>query len=92
VSKKRKLLEKVLSGSKNIRFDDFVTLLESFGFIMARISGSHHIFKHSKVQKSFPIQPQSNGQAKPYQIKQFLDLVEENDLKFEDDNSKENGS
>lgn len=91
MSKKRKLLEKVLSGSKNIRFDDFVTLLECFGFAMARISGSHHIFKHSKVQKSFPVQPQNNGQAKPYQIKQFLDLVEEHDLKFEDDN-KENGS
>jgi hypothetical protein len=31
MSKKRKLLEKVISGSKNLQFDDLVTLVEAFG-------------------------------------------------------------
>ena len=41
MSKKRKLLEKVLSGSKNLQFDDLVTLVEAFGFSLSRINGSH---------------------------------------------------
>jgi DNA-binding phage protein len=28
----RKILQKALSGSKNIRFNDMVSLLEAFGF------------------------------------------------------------
>ena len=47
--KKRKILEKLLSGSKNIRFDEMVTLLEAFGFSLARINGSHHIFNHPEL-------------------------------------------
>ena len=42
---KHKLLKKVLSGSKNIRFGDFVTLVEAFGFQLVRVRGGHHIFE-----------------------------------------------
>jgi hypothetical protein len=30
--KKRKILEKILAGSKNIRFNEMTTLVEAFGF------------------------------------------------------------
>jgi hypothetical protein len=33
MTKKGKLLEKVLAGSKNIQFDELVTLVEAFGWI-----------------------------------------------------------
>ena len=72
---KRKLLQKALAGSKNIRFDDFVTLVEAFGFALSRTSGSHQIFQHANVDELLNLQ-NSNGKAKPYQIKQFLELVE----------------
>ena len=49
MSKKRKLLEKVLYGSRNIQFDDLVTLVEAFGFSLSRINGSHHIFTHPNI-------------------------------------------
>ncbi|WP_254447035.1 type II toxin-antitoxin system HicA family toxin [Dolichospermum sp. UHCC 0259] len=49
MSKKRKLLEKVLSGSRNIQFDDLVTLVEAFGFSLSRINSSHHIFTHPTI-------------------------------------------
>jgi predicted RNA binding protein YcfA (HicA-like mRNA interferase family) len=49
MSKKRKLLEKVLSGSRNIQFDDLVTLVEAFGFSLSRINGSHHIFTYPTI-------------------------------------------
>lgn len=35
------------------------------------------------------LQPTQNGQAKPYQIRQFLKLVEEYDLHLHDDDSIE---
>ena len=82
--KNRKLLQKILSRSnKNVKFTDFVQLVEAFGFHLSRIKGSHHIFTHPEVNELVNLQ-EVNGQAKPYQIKQFLELVEEYDLKLEE--------
>ena len=81
---KRKLLEKALAGSKNIRFDDFVKLVEAFGFRQARTSGSHHIFECPDIPELVNIQ-NVKGKAKPYQIKQLLQLVEAHDLKLGDE-------
>jgi predicted RNA binding protein YcfA (HicA-like mRNA interferase family) len=47
----KKILEKVLSGSKNIAFTDFIRLVEGFGFHLSRVSGSHHIFVHPKIKE-----------------------------------------
>jgi predicted RNA binding protein YcfA (HicA-like mRNA interferase family) len=80
---KRKLLRRILSGSKNIHFDDMFDLVEAFGFRLSRISGSHHIFVHPDIPELVNLQ-KVKGQAKPYQIKQFLRLVERYDLKLED--------
>jgi hypothetical protein len=33
---KRKLLQKALAGSKNIRFSEMVVLVEAFGFRLSR--------------------------------------------------------
>jgi predicted RNA binding protein YcfA (HicA-like mRNA interferase family) len=78
---KRKLLKKVLAGSKNIRFADMVTLIEGFGFRLARTSGSHHIFEHPDVPELLNIQNRK-GKAKPYQIRQFLELSEQYNLEL----------
>ena len=78
---KRKLLKKVLAGSKNIRFADMVTLIEGFGFRLARTSGSHHIFDHPDVPELLNIQNRK-GKAKPYQIRQFLELSEQYNLEL----------
>ncbi len=78
---KRKLLAKALAGSKNISFNEMVVLVEAFGFRLSRVNGSHHIFVHPKVRQIVNLQ-EKNGKAKPYQIRQFLELVEEYDLKL----------
>lgn len=80
---KARLLEKILSGSKNIRFGDFVALVEAFGFELSRIRGSHHIFEHPDIPEILNLQ-EYGGQVKPYQIRQFLQLVEQYDLKLEE--------
>lgn len=79
--KKRKLLLKILNNPRNVRFNDMVILAEAFGFELARTNGSHHIFIHSEIQELLNLQ-NVKGQAKPYQIRQFLQLVERYDLEM----------
>ena len=82
--KPRKLLEKILAGSRNFRFADIVVLVEAFGFELSRVRGSHHIFVHPDVDQLVNLQ-KVRGEAKPYQIRQFLKLVEQNNLTLEDE-------
>ena len=80
---KRKLLQKILDGSKNVRFQDMVALAQAFGFRLARVQGSHHIFTHLGIPELVNLQD-VHGQAKPYQMKQFLKLVERHNLMLEE--------
>ena len=80
---RKKLFAKVASGSKNISFNDMVSLVETFGFRLVRINGSHHIFVHPQIRELVNLQ-EVNGKAKPYQVRQFLRLVELYDLKLGD--------
>ena len=78
-----KLLQRLAQGAvQNVSFADIVALVEAFGFRLARISGSHHIFQHSGIPEQLNLQD-ANGQAKPYQVRQFLRLVERYNLKLE---------
>lgn len=58
-------------------------LVEALGFELKRISGSHHIFVHADVLELVNLQ-EVDGQAKPYQIRQFLKLVERYSLELEE--------
>jgi predicted RNA binding protein YcfA (HicA-like mRNA interferase family) len=80
----RKTLQQILAGSRNIRFADMRRLVEAFGFCLARINGSHHIFTHPDIPELVNLQ-EVRGQVKLYQVRQFLKLVEEYNLRLEDD-------
>jgi predicted RNA binding protein YcfA (HicA-like mRNA interferase family) len=80
---RKKILQKILAGSKNIRFSDMVNLVEGFGFTLSRTDGSHHIFTRQDIPELVNLQ-KIKGQAKPYQIRQFLKLVEKHDLILEE--------
>jgi predicted RNA binding protein YcfA (HicA-like mRNA interferase family) len=82
--KRRKLLQKALSSPKNVRFSEMVTLAEAFGFHLSRVKGSHHIFVHPQARELVNLQD-VDGRAKPYQIRQFLRLVERYNLTMEDE-------
>lgn len=81
---KRKILQKILAGSKNIRFSDMIRLVEGFGFRLSRTEGSHHIFVHPEIPELVNLQD-VKGRGNPYQMRQFLKLVERHSLKLEDD-------
>jgi predicted RNA binding protein YcfA (HicA-like mRNA interferase family) len=82
--RRRRLLQRLLSGSKNIRFAEAVACAEAFGFQLSRINGSHHIYVHANIPELLNIQ-NVNGQAKPYQIKQLLRLIERYNLEMGDE-------
>ena len=82
--KERKLLQKLISGSKNVRFSEATAVARAFGFKLDRITGSHHIFIHPDLPELINLQ-NVNGKAKPYQIKQLLKIVEKYNRRMEDD-------
>lgn len=84
MTKRQKTLAKALAGSKNIAFSDFVLMVEGFGFGLSRVSGSHHIFVHPKVKELVNLQ-EVGAQIKPYQVWQFMNLVERYNLTLEDE-------
>lgn len=75
----RKLLQKALSSPANLRFTEACALASAFGFHLSRVKGSHHIFAHQGVRELVNLQ-EVGGKAKPYQVKQLLDLVERYNL------------
>lgn len=80
----QRLLERIQKGKiHNVAFDDFVTLVERLGFRLDRIRGSHRIYLHPAVPRAFPLQPEK-GHAKPYQIRQLLQLLKEYNLPREE--------
>ncbi len=85
MAKWSRVFDKLIAGSLDIRFDDFVLLLERFGFVLARTRGSHRIFAHPDVAELLSVQPRKDGKAKPYQLRQFLKLIEEYSLRPRDD-------
>jgi HicA toxin of bacterial toxin-antitoxin, len=55
MSKGKKLLEKARRGS-SLSFDELVQLAMLFGFVLVRVKGSHHIFKHEDVEELLNLQ------------------------------------
>lgn len=80
----RKLLRRIARGeTANISFDDLCRLSEALGFELRRISGSHHVFMHREAGRLINLQS-VGGQAKPYQVRQLMKLIERYDLRLRD--------
>jgi predicted RNA binding protein YcfA (HicA-like mRNA interferase family) len=79
----KKILKKILEGNKNIRFEEMVALIQSYEFYLSRTSGSHHIFVKHEFDEIINLQ-NVKGKAKPYQVNQFLKIIERYNLKMKD--------
>ena len=78
-----KLYERLLANPRaTISFRDFEKLLTAFGFKHVRTTGSHRQYVHPKLSRPLPVQPSSKD-AKAYQVREFLELVEEHGLYIE---------
>ncbi|OGI47936.1 MAG: hypothetical protein A2637_05075 [Candidatus Muproteobacteria bacterium RIFCSPHIGHO2_01_FULL_65_16] len=79
---RERLFQRLARGAlQNVSFRDMVKLVEGLGFRLLRVTGSHHIFAHPGIPEQVNLQD-VGGQAKPYQIRQFLRLVERHGLKL----------
>ena len=72
---RRKQFAAIAANPRNVRFRVLKRVVLAFGFELKRITGSHHIFERPGVAEPLNIQ-EIRGQAKPYQVRQFLALVE----------------
>ncbi len=83
--KAAELLKRLADGQlANVRFTDAQRLAEALGFELDRVRGSHHIYRHAAGGQRLNLQARG-GQAKPYQLRQLLELVERHALRLEED-------
>ena len=79
-----KLYARLLANPKSvISFRNFERLLLAFGFTLDRTVGSHRQYVHPLVPRSLPVQPMGKD-AKRYQVREFLELVETYGLHIEE--------
>ena len=72
-----KLLKRARKSPNTLRFEEVCQLAECHGFLFARQKGtSHRIYKHPKLRDVMNFQSH-RGNAKPYQVRQLLDAIEE---------------
>ena len=71
-----KFLQRVLSGKAdaNIAFADLRGLLLRLGYA-EHIKGDHHIFRIVGRREIIDIQPEKDGKAKSYQVRQIRALL-----------------
>ena len=75
------ILEQARRSPANVRFAELRRLVEAIGYVHRRQKGSHHVFTHAARPELPMINLQSDGAtAKPYQVRQVLRLIEENNL------------
>jgi len=82
--KPRKLLRRIVVSPHNVRFQDLLALAEALGFRVTRTEGSHHILTHPGIPELLNLQD-VKGEAKPYQVRQLLQLVERHNLTLGED-------
>jgi len=68
----------------NVKFSDFENLVLGFGFCFSRSKGSHRMYRNPSIPGNLNLQVYK-GEAVPYQVKQFLMMIEKYRLKLEDE-------
>ena len=75
MSKMEKLIRAMRNNPANVRFEDVCKVAESIGFHLRGQSGSHRTFARKGERMLLNFQ-NVKGKAKPYQVRQLLDMVD----------------
>lgn len=76
--KRQKLIDALdqwRTNSTNVRFSRLCTIAEALGFELKRQTGSHKVYALEGVREILNLQ-NDKGRAKPYQVEQFIKLVD----------------
>jgi predicted RNA binding protein YcfA (HicA-like mRNA interferase family) len=76
MSRRDKRDSRIRNNPSDVDFREIVPWLTDHGFTLDRVEGSHHVFSHPKG-KLLNFQPDRNGKAKTYQVKQAIRILDE---------------
>ena len=76
---KREIYEKIKRDPADVRFAEICKTAELIGFRFRGGKGSHRIFVRAGVGEMLNFQ-EVKGKAKPYQVKQFIRVIEKYNL------------
>ena len=87
MSKKEKLLLRLLSGNADANFDidDLVNILNQSGFEERKTGGSYRVFSLKGIEGIINLQKTKDGKAKVYQVKQVREFLVTNQLIRDDE-------
>lgn len=78
MSKRDKLRQKLRNNPTQAKMQDVETLLVRFGFMLARISGSHHIYEYEENDISRQIVVPLHGRkVKKVYVKKVIEMLDE---------------
>lgn len=83
MTKRAKLLDAIRNNPRGVRFSDLVRLVEALGFRLVRQKGSHAIYQHPGHPAELIDLQLAGDQAKPYQVRQVLEIVDRCKLEVE---------
>lgn len=80
MTKKGKLIDRFKNNPRGVKFDDACKIAMLFGFEEKGGKGSHRVFAKEGVKEIINLQ-NVGGEAKPYQVRQLLTIIERYGLK-----------
>ncbi len=90
MSKRKKRLEKIRRSPKNVSLDELRKVLEDCGFVLDRVTGSHHIFIVEMEQKTLSFSlPFKRPPLKEIYVKDLLSIIDKYNLAKEIEQEKE---
>lgn len=92
MSKREKLRRKLRNNPENATMREVETLLSRFGFTLARISGSHHIYEYDAgdIWKQV-IVPLHGSKVKKIYVKKVVEAIDELFPEEPEDQAEESG-
>jgi len=76
---KKRIYKELKENPKNVRFEELCRAVELFGFKFRGGKGSHRIFIREGIREMLSLQ-NVKGRAKPYQVRQFIKIIERYNL------------
>ena len=81
----RELLEKARGKPSGLRFAELCRLCECARMVCVRSRGSHRIYRRERAPIfSLSVQEGKHGEAKPYQVRELLELIDLHGLESEE--------
>jgi hypothetical protein len=84
MSRAGKLYDKVRNNPRDVKFDEMCRLADAFGFKYKGGKGSHRVYTKKGIPELLNFQ-NVKGMAKPYQVRQFLRVIEDYNLTMKEE-------